>query len=370
MVYGFMFTSHEPFQLQPQERNRLEQILRTTSLSAGLVRRARVLLLLAEGVSLRQIQAQTGMSPRRIQHWKRSWRKKGLDGLLDAPRSGRPKKLTVAKEAAILAVTEERPPGPLTHWSTRRLARRFGLSNVTIMRVWHKAGLQPHRLRRYMASPDPNFEAKAKDILGLYLHPPENTAVFCVDAGGSRFRSLWISSSQREAEARTAMTSEAIRTMLFGPVPLSGLIAIWNGRDDGVWASCEDLFQTLAEKILEAGEPLLAYDVANEGIAHFPKSTRLRQLLGLALARSGASDAAKVILEELYGEGHRDEETIGLLARTYKDLAEAACAAPSRTLYLKRAQEFYAKAYQLTAGYWSGVNAAALAAVLGEQEEA
>ena len=181
MVYGFMFTSNEPFQLPPQDRNRLEQILRTTSLSAGLVRRARVLLLLADGVSLRQIQAQTGMSPRRIQHWKRSWRKQGLDGLLDAPRSGRPKKLTVAKEAAILAATEEHPPGSLTHWSTRRLARRVGLSNVTVMRVWHKAGLQPHRLRRYMASPDPHFEAKAKDILGLYLHPPDNTAVFCVD---------------------------------------------------------------------------------------------------------------------------------------------------------------------------------------------
>ena len=181
MVYGLMFTSNEPFRLPPQERDRLQQILRTTSLSAGLVRRARVLLLLADGVSLRQIQAQTGMSPRRIQHWKRSWRTKGLDGLLDAPRSGRPKKLTVAKEAAILAATEERPPGSITHWSTRRLARRLGLSNVTVMRVWHKAGLQPHRLRRYMASPDTNFEAKAKDILGLYLHPPENTAVFCVD---------------------------------------------------------------------------------------------------------------------------------------------------------------------------------------------
>src|SRR5215470_10892802 len=100
-----MFTFHEPFQLQPMERDRLEQMLRTTSLS----------------------------------------------------------------------------PGPFTHWSTRRLARRLGLSNVTVMRVWHKAGLQPHRLRRYMASPDPNFEAKAKDILGLYLHPPVNTAVFCVD---------------------------------------------------------------------------------------------------------------------------------------------------------------------------------------------
>jgi len=176
-----MFTSNEPFQLPPQDRNRLEQILRTTSLSAGLVRRARVLLLLADGVSLRQIQAQTGMSPRRIQHWKRSWRKQGLDGLLDVPRAGRPKKLTVAKEAAILAATEEPPPGSHTHWSTRRLARRVGLSNVTVMRVWHKAGLQPHRLRRYMASPDPHFEAKAKDILGLYLHPPDNTAVFCVD---------------------------------------------------------------------------------------------------------------------------------------------------------------------------------------------
>jgi len=181
MVYGLMFTSNLPFRLQPQQRERLEQILRSTRISAGLARRAQVLLLLADGISLRQIQAQTGMSPRRIQHWKRSWRKKGLDGLLDAPRPGRPKKLTVAKEAAILAATKEHPPGPVTHWSTRRLARRLGLSNVTVMRVWHKAGLQPHRLRRYMASPDPNFEAKAKDILGLYLHPPENTAVFCLD---------------------------------------------------------------------------------------------------------------------------------------------------------------------------------------------
>lgn len=109
MLYRLMFTVHEPFQLPSQERERLQQIVRTTTLSAGLVRRARVLLLLAEGVSLRQIQAQTGMSPRRIQHWKRSWRKKGLDGLLDAPRAGRPKKLTVAKEAAILAATEEHP---------------------------------------------------------------------------------------------------------------------------------------------------------------------------------------------------------------------------------------------------------------------
>lgn len=181
MVYRLMFTTKEPFRLQPQERADLQQLLRSTRISAGLARRARVVLLLAEGVSLRGIQAQTDMSPRRIRHWKLSWRKKGLDGLLDAPRAGRPKKLTVAKEATILAATQGPPPSPITHWSTRRLARRVGLSHVTVMRVWHKVGLQPHRLERYMASPDPDFEAKAKDILGLYLQPPEKAAVFCID---------------------------------------------------------------------------------------------------------------------------------------------------------------------------------------------
>lgn len=181
MVYRFMFTTKQPFRLQPKEQARLQEILRSSRVAAGLARRARVLLLLAEGISLRRIQAQTGMSPRRIQAWKKSWRKKGLDGLLDARRSGRPKRLTAAKQATILAATKEHPPGPITHWSCRRLARRLGVSHVTVMRVWHQAGLQPHRLRQFMASPDPDFEAKAKEILGLYLHPPENAAVFCID---------------------------------------------------------------------------------------------------------------------------------------------------------------------------------------------
>jgi Homeodomain-like domain len=106
-----------------------------------------------------------------------------LDGLLDAPRARRPRKITAAKEAAIVTATQASPPVPLTHWSTRRLARRWGVSHVTVMRLWHKvgSGLQPHRLKRYMASPDPDFEAKAKDILGLYLEPPEKAAIFCID---------------------------------------------------------------------------------------------------------------------------------------------------------------------------------------------
>lgn len=176
-----MFTSRAPLRLQAKERAILEAVIRSTRSAAGWVRRAQVLLLLAEGKPVRAIQAQTRMSPHRQRYWKQRWQQQGLDGLLDAERPGRPKKLSVEKEAALLATTEKPPTAPLTQWSTRRLARRMGVSHTTVMRVWHKVGLQPHRLRRYMASPDPEFEAKAKEILGLYLNPPRKAAVFCVD---------------------------------------------------------------------------------------------------------------------------------------------------------------------------------------------
>jgi len=176
-----MFTSRTPLPLQTAERASLEAVVRSTRSPAGWIRRAQVLLLLAEGKPVRAIQAQTRMSPRRQRYWKQRWQQQGLDGLLDAERPGRPKKLTAEKEAALLAATEKPPTAPLTQWSTRRLARRVGVSHMTVMRVWHKAGLQPHRLQRYMASPDPDFEAKAKEILGLYLNPPRKAAVFCVD---------------------------------------------------------------------------------------------------------------------------------------------------------------------------------------------
>ena len=176
-----MFTSAKPLHLQARERASLEAVVRSTRSPAGWTRRAQVLLLLDQGVPVRGVQTQTGMSPRRIGYWKKRWQQQGMEGLLDAPRPGRPKKLTAEKEAAILAATQSSPPRPITHWSSRRLARRVGVSHVTVMRVWHKAGLQPHRLKRYMASPDPDFEAKAKEILGLYLNPPEKAMVFCVD---------------------------------------------------------------------------------------------------------------------------------------------------------------------------------------------
>ena len=176
-----MFTNKSHFRLQPKERNNLGSIVRSPQLAAGWVRRAQVLLRLADGLSVRAVQAQTGMSPRRPRLWRQRFEAQGLDGLREAGRSGRPKKLGAEKEATILAATEQSPAPPVTHWSTRRLARRVGVSHSTVMRVGHKAGWQPHRRQPYMASPDPSFEAQAKAILGLYLNPPENAGVVCVD---------------------------------------------------------------------------------------------------------------------------------------------------------------------------------------------
>lgn len=181
-----------------------------------------------------------------------------------------------------------------------------------------------------------------------------------------------IEAPSSKSDAATAVSTRAseelqrLNGLLSKGPRLGELAAIWHGRDQDDWRNSEALFRLLAEAVLKIGEPLLAYDVANRGLQNFPSSVRLRQLLGLALARSGASEAAGTILMSLYEEGHQDEETLGLLARTYKDLAEGAVDAATSESYLRRAKDFYAKAYDANNGYWSGVNLATLALLLDE----
>jgi class 3 adenylate cyclase len=139
---------------------------------------------------------------------------------------------------------------------------------------------------------------------------------------------------------------------------LASLLQTWRARDPE-WSSNPENFLDLGSRILKLGEPLLAYDVAAEGARLFPDNVRLRQLLALALARSGAAESASVVLQTLYKEGHRDEETLGLLARTYKDLPN-----------FQRAFELYSAAYQSSRGYYSGINAATSALMLGKRSEA
>src|ERR1700682_6493583 len=127
---------------------------------------------------------------------------------------------------------------------------------------------------------------------------------------------------------------------------------------------------SLAERFLAQGAHLLAYDVVSEALAKWPEDVRLCQLQGLALARSGATERANAILEQLRSAGQTDEETLGMLARTYKDLASYARSTPEREQLLARAGEIYAQAYESSGGYWSGINAATMNLLIGETERA
>lgn len=170
-----------PLALAAPVRAELEAITRSTRTPAGLVQRARLILALADGATYAEVTARWGVAATSISRWKQRFAARGVAGLQDAPRSGRPDRLAPAVEARILALTQQPPPAPVTHWSVRRMARRVGVSPATVQRVWARAGLQPHRLERYVTSPDPEFERKAAAILGLYLRPPAHAAVFCVD---------------------------------------------------------------------------------------------------------------------------------------------------------------------------------------------
>ncbi len=154
---------------------------RSRTVAAGLVERARVILAIAAGEPYAGLCTRLDVSTTTLTRWRKRFERHRLAGLHDAPRAGRGDRLTPALEAKILARTQQRPPTPRTHWTTRLLAAEFGLSHMTIQRVWERAGLKPHRLERYVASPDPDFERKAADIIGLYLNPPRHAAVFCVD---------------------------------------------------------------------------------------------------------------------------------------------------------------------------------------------
>src|SRR4051812_13887684 len=150
---------------------------------------------------------------------------------------------------------------------------------------------------------------------------------------------------------------------------LTELIGIWAGRSCEQWSQAPQLYRGLTETILGHGEPLLAYDVVTEALTLWPSDIRLRQLQGLALSRSGATGRANRILEELRRQGATDEETLGMLGRTYKDLA-ARAESPARENLLKRAAETYSEAYQNTGGYWTGINAATMNLLIGEEGQA
>ena len=173
--------SSNALMLSADERTALEVCMRSRAGRADAARRARVILLLADGCSYARITMTTGCSSRTIALWKGRFMAHGLDGLRARHRGSKRTVLTSRLEARILAWTRRVPPHGATHWSTRSLGRKLGVQHTIIARAWQHADLQPHRLERYMRSTDPDFETKAADVIGLYLEPPQHAVVFCVD---------------------------------------------------------------------------------------------------------------------------------------------------------------------------------------------
>jgi len=171
----------ESLDLTPEERDELQSRIRMRSLRAEDHRRARLILLLDAGRPYTEIQEILSCGATYVSRWKQRFLAGRIGGLFSrhpgrAVQKGRPQ-----LEARILAWTRRKPTDGSTHWSVRKLAQQLGLPKTTVARVWQRAGLKPHRIERYMASDDPDFETKAADIIGLYMNPPRHAAVFCVD---------------------------------------------------------------------------------------------------------------------------------------------------------------------------------------------
>ena len=174
--------STDPLVLSEQEREELQQMTQSRTLPAGDVMRARMVLLLAEGVAYQKIQNLLDTTAPTIARWKRRFLQHRIAGLMEELHPGqRPSVRTPKLQAKVLAAIKEGPNDGSTHWSCRKLAARFHVSKDTIQRILAQADVRPHRLERYMASDDPDFETKAADVIGLYLAPPQHAAVFCVD---------------------------------------------------------------------------------------------------------------------------------------------------------------------------------------------
>jgi len=167
--------------LTPPERRELQRRVRSRILRTEDSKRARVILEVAGGRGLRGTATYLACSTSYVQRWTGRFRAERMAGLVARHQGRVATKGAVKLEARILEWTRRGPDDGSTQWSTRRLARKLGTTHMAVARVWTRYGLQPHRLRHHMVSDDPNFETKAADIIGLYLHPPAHAAVFCVD---------------------------------------------------------------------------------------------------------------------------------------------------------------------------------------------
>lgn len=167
--------------LQEGEREELERLVRRARTNRDLAMRARIVLALAQGKKGDEICAELHVSRPSVVKWRHRFHSKRVDGLYDEPRPGAPRKISDEDVERLVVWTLETKPEAATHWSTRTLAEKLGVSQSTVSRVWRAFGLKPHRADTFRLSNDPLLVEKVRDIVGLYLNPPANAVVLCVD---------------------------------------------------------------------------------------------------------------------------------------------------------------------------------------------
>lgn len=170
-----------PIAVSDADRQELERLHRASSTPAGLSRRARAVLLMAQGLPGVEIAERVGYGVVQVSRLRRRFAEHGVAGLQERPRSGRPPTITARKRAQIVALTLKPPGAGLTHWSTRDLARQAGVSHATVHRIWRAHALKPHQISTFKFTTDPEAEAKIHDVVGLYLQPPTNAVVLSLD---------------------------------------------------------------------------------------------------------------------------------------------------------------------------------------------
>ncbi len=172
----------QPITASREEEQELLVMFRSLKIEKRYSQRAQVILLSLEGKSIEGIIEATGISRPVVNKWRQRFRRQGIEGLKDAPRSGKPSVITASQKAMVVHKACEKPSGGYTNWSQERIAQQVGISQSKVHQILKQADLKPHKIEYWCGkSPDPEFESKMVNIVGLYMNPPENAIVLCVD---------------------------------------------------------------------------------------------------------------------------------------------------------------------------------------------
>lgn len=212
-------------ELDEHEREELTRLARRRTVGAATALRARIILECGKGLENIEVAEQLGISNQTVGKWRKRFVAARLDGLFDEPRPGRPRLVSDADVERIVDTTLHEDPVAATHWSSRMLAKHLGVSPTAVLRVWRAFGLQPHRTESFSLSKDPLFVEKVRDVVGLYMSPPDNAVVLCVDEK-SQMQALdrsqpLLPMQPTHPERRTATYSRHGTTSLFAALDIA-----------------------------------------------------------------------------------------------------------------------------------------------------